>query len=85
MVPTDFKVMVDRLVTDPEIKAAIGQLLAEKRAGAELKTGPRIEPISRLIETQLNRWSEGHFQHDKSKLPYDQLDALLQRSVKELW
>jgi predicted nucleotidyltransferase len=85
IVPTDFTIMVDRLVADPETKAAIVQLLAEKRTGAELKTGPRIEPISRFIETHLKRWSDGQFHYDKSKLPYDLLDNLLRRSVKELW
>ncbi len=82
IVPTDFNVVVDRIVTDTELRTAIDKLLTEKRAGAELHKGPRIPVISNFIEGELARWADDRFQHDKSKLPYDKLDQLFSATVK---
>ena len=57
-VPTDFNVLLDKLVIEPNLRVEIERLLSAKRAGAELDRGPRIEPISRFIERELERWEK---------------------------
>ena len=86
VVPTDFNVLVDRLVTDPTLRSEIERLLTAKRAGTELDRGPRIEPISRFIESELARW-EGQkiVSHPPSSDLTDKLDALFRKSLAEVW
>lgn len=85
-VPTDFNVLLDKLVTEPTLRSEIEKLLSAKRAGTELDHGPRIEPISRFIESELARW-EG--QKIVSQAPAsdltDQLDKLFRATLTEAW
>ena len=85
VVPTDFRVLVGQLVTQPQLKSEIDRLLRVKAAGAELDRGPRIAPISEFIESELERW-EGReiFGHNK-KLSTESLDRLFRESVAEVW
>ena len=55
VVPTEFQSLVDQVLEDMEVKAAIDKLLLDKRSGVELDKGPHIEPISLFIETELER------------------------------
>ncbi len=82
VVPTDFTVALDRLITDPHLRTAIDDLLEQKRIGAELDNGPRIASISDFIESQLARWQDGRFAHDRTELPFDQLEETFRRIVK---
>lgn len=50
VVPTDFNSLVDTIVTEPVLRREIYTLLEAKQGGAELDSGPRIEPISDFIE-----------------------------------
>jgi predicted nucleotidyltransferase len=50
VVPTEFAKLVEGVVTSPELRGALDQLLTDKRGGAELDRGPRIAPISDFIE-----------------------------------
>lgn len=56
-VPMFMGTLVDRLVGDPDIKEAIGKLLAEKLAGQELGRGRCIRPISDFLDRELIRLS----------------------------
>lgn len=80
--PTDFTVALERLITDPVLRKPIADLLEQKRLGAELDKGPRIAPISDYIESQLARWEDGRFQHDRTELPYAELDTVFRKIVK---
>lgn len=55
IVPMEFGVMVDSLVTDLELKAEIQRLIERKKRGDELKREPRIESISRFIDQEMER------------------------------
>lgn len=85
IVPTDFNVLVDQLVMDPELRSEIDRLLAAKRAGAELDRGPRIAPISEFVESELARWERHTIAHHKGAPFHDKLDELFRESLTEVW
>ena len=51
----EFGKLVDRVVTDVEVRSEIDMLLDAKRAGAELDKGPENRVISGFLEQQLSR------------------------------
>lgn len=55
IVPTEFGKLVDAIVHENELRRAIHDLLEAKKQGLEKSVGPRIEPISRYIESELER------------------------------
>lgn len=85
VVSTDFNVLVDKLVTDPKLRAEIDRLLSAKRAGAELEGGPRIEPISEFIEQELERWEKKEIvNHTRPAASANKLDELFRKSLGEV-
>jgi len=85
VVPTDFNILVGRLVSDPKLRAEIGRLLSAKRAGAELDRGPRIEIISEFIEHEFERWETRDIADHKRTVSSDKLDELFRESLTEVW
>ncbi len=84
VVPTDFNILVAELVTDPILRSDIENLLSQKRSGAELQTGPRIESISGFIESEMERFSE--FAFDKSKRgSIETLNTIFLQSLDGCW
>lgn len=55
IVPTEFGKLVDAIVRETELRSAIYDLLEAKKQGFEKSVGPRVEPISRYIESELER------------------------------
>jgi len=53
--PTEFQKLLEGVVTDTGLRRAIDALLIAKKAGQELRRGPRIEIISSFLEEQLAR------------------------------
>ncbi len=85
IVPTDFNILVDRLLNDSKLRTEIGRLLLAKRAGAELDRGPRIEPISEFIEHELERWVGSDIaDHERTVSGY-RLDELFREILTEVW
>ncbi|MBI5308810.1 MAG: nucleotidyltransferase domain-containing protein [Planctomycetes bacterium] len=85
VVPTEFKVLVDRLVIDPKLRMDIDRLIAAKRAGEELDRGQRIATIGNFIERELERLGGKEVHHDRRSLPDVQLDELFRASIMEVW
>lgn len=56
VVPMEFEALANELIFDYELKAAIQNLLKDKRKGFEGTYLPRIEVISRFIESELLRF-----------------------------
>ena len=83
--PTDFTVAVERLIVDPRLKSAIYDLIAVKRSGAERDSGPRIEPISAFIESELARWSDHAMPAAAQDHSTATLDALFRESLTAVW
>ncbi len=86
VVPTDFNVLVDKLVTDPKLRVEIDRLLSAKRAGAELERAPRIKPISEFIEQELERWGKNEIvNYTRPAASANKLDELFRKSLGEVW
>lgn len=84
VVPTDFNILVDRLVTDPRLLADIQTLLREKRAGVELQSGARIESISAFVEAEIKRLSEIDGTKPE-RAPISGLDLVFRQSLRTCW
>lgn len=57
VVPMEFAALVERVVDDSSVRAAIDDLLERKRMGNELDRGPRIDVISDFLQTEIERLS----------------------------
>lgn len=84
-VPMAFEVMVNRLIDDPVLKAAIAQLLHDKRAGAELDRGPRIEPISAFIEAEMDRLATLDITPAPKPGTLEELNVFFRSALTTLW
>ncbi len=85
IVPTEFDRLVDAMVDDPRLRAAIDDLLEKKRRTPELDRGPRIEAIGGFIEAELARHESG-FAIDAAPPPaLEELDALFRTALQEAW
>ena len=87
VVPTEFQVLVERVVDTPELKEEIDKLIEAKRRGEELDRGPRIVPISDLVERELARLEGKQFEHeyDKPVAPVDELNDLFRSAFDKVW
>lgn len=86
VVPTEFALLLDHLPDDAELKLALDDLLAKKRAGSELDEGPRIEPISRFIEAELARHdAAGPSAPSHPPVGPAELDPVLLSALDEAW
>ncbi len=85
MAPTDFNVLVAKLITEPILKSDITRLLAAKREGAELDREPRITSISEFVESEIAKWEQRRLSRDKDKLPYNELDKAFRDGLEEVW
>jgi len=56
-VPMEFATLIERVVDEGHLKAAILDLVSRKKAGDELARGPRIPVISDFLEAELTRLS----------------------------
>lgn len=54
-VPMLFAELVDGVLEEPEVRAALDELVARKQAGDELAVEPPVEPLSSFIESELPR------------------------------
>jgi len=84
VVPTEFATLVEALVPDGALRAAIDRLVARKLAGAELDRGPRIAAISEFLDEQLARLSGENQQPPQTRDPAP-LDALFHDLLRETY
>ena len=85
VVPTEFAVLVDRLVTSPTLQAEIEKLVEAKLQGAELDYGPCIAPISKFIENELSRLESNRVNYKKQTPSLEPLNELFRAVLKEVW
>ncbi|MFN2197034.1 MAG: nucleotidyltransferase domain-containing protein, partial [Anaerolineales bacterium] len=85
VVPTEFEVLVDNLVSEPDLKLAIDALIQAKRDGEELDYGPRIDPISDFVEIELQRFENYEVENKTALPPADKLDQLFIEALDEVW
>ena len=84
-VPMEFERLVEASDLPPEVSSVIGQLLEEKRAGAELKRGPRVPALNDFIEAEFARYAASGLTRQAPGTQVDQLTAILQGALVEVW
>jgi predicted nucleotidyltransferase len=85
VVPTEFAALVDAIVSDAELRAAIDDLVERKRTGLEKDTGPRIEPISQFIDAELARLGAVKFEKLEGTGDPETLNQLFREVLDETW
>ena len=53
MAPMEFAILLENEVNDPDLRKAIDALLAKKKSGEELATGPRIAVLDAFLEERM--------------------------------
>ncbi|MDN3511806.1 MAG: nucleotidyltransferase domain-containing protein [Candidatus Jettenia sp.] len=85
VVPMEFEVLVDRIITSRELKEAIRGLLERKKEGQELDKGPKIPPISEFIEVELERLLGKKPDGNSFRPNTEKLDELFYWSLEAAW
>jgi uncharacterized protein len=82
--PIEFQKLIDATVHDADLRAALDELIAAKRAGAELDRGPRIPVISDFIASELTRLDTASDHADPGP-QVERLNELFRSTLKEVW
>lgn len=85
VVPMEFEILVDRLVTDTSLKQAIEHLLQAKRDGHELDRGPMIPEISNFIEIELNKLEQQMPNRVGPKPDIEKLNEIFRFALAAAW
>ncbi len=85
VVPMEFEVLVDRIVTSRELKEAIKELLGRKKGGQELDKGPKIPIIAEFVEAELKRLGSKKPDMNSFRPDTEKLDELFHWSLKIAW
>lgn len=84
-VPMRFAALMDRLDLSQELRDEIQKLLKAKATSGELGTGPKIEPISRFLQHEIEKRGKTAPNFDDSDRDTTPLDRLLAQSIREAW
>jgi hypothetical protein len=84
-VPTEFIILVDKLITNPSLRGEIDCLIAQKSQGEELAIGPRIPAISEFIETEIERLQSIKMKQARVLAPIEELDKIFRQTLEEAW
>lgn len=85
VVPTEFGVLVERIIRDPELKAVIDELIERKKDGCELDRGPVIPQISEFIKAELERLERDSAELRTPKATTEKLNQVFRDSLAEVW
>ena len=81
--PTEFGKLVDAIIHENELRRSINDLLEAKKQGFEQSVGPRIEPISRYLESELERLIATRPENVKSTADPRKLNELFRAILSE--
>ncbi|MBI4489864.1 MAG: nucleotidyltransferase domain-containing protein [Deltaproteobacteria bacterium] len=84
-VPIEFGRLLDATVDIPALRRAIDELLEEKRAGAELDRGPRVEPISQFIQAEMAHLEAIPEVRPSSAASVNELNSVFREVLAEVW
>ena len=83
--PTDFNVILEGVEIPRPVREAIRKLVEEKKAGAEMRHGPRNALLNEFIETELTRLRANRPAYPRPPAPVQLLDDLFLASLAEVW
>jgi hypothetical protein len=84
-VPIEFGKLVDTTVPAGELRLALDELVAAKKAGVELGMGPQIPSISRFIEAELTRLERISVEQPAVAPRIEELNELFRATLLEVW
>ena len=84
-VPIEFQKLIDATVHDTRLRVALDDLIAAKRAGAELDRGPRIPEISDFITAELARLENTASDRADPGREGVRLSELFRSTLNEVW
>lgn len=85
IVPTEFRKLFKTIEPRPELVGAIEKLLKEKESGLEGDQSPRIEPISRFIETELERLKDFGAEKKSPPPPVEPYNQAFREILRSAW
>jgi len=85
VIPTPFEILVNRTVSSEPLRAAIEELLEEKKRGSERDRGPRIDAISTFVESELARLENSRFDKKPALAPPAELNQLFREALEEVF
>lgn len=85
-VPTEFSILVDKIIQENKLKTAINNLIIEKSRGNELYWGMRIPEISDFIDREINRLKEQlQVTRKRRKFDTEKLNDIFRSALLEVW
>jgi len=84
-VPMEFSKLVEKTVTDAQLRQAIDDLVSAKRAAVEMDRGPRISVISDFIEEEIKRFENIAASLPKQDTSSRALNELFRNTLTEVW
>jgi uncharacterized protein len=84
-VPMKFSELVEKTVTEAQLRKAIDDLIVAKRAALEMDRGPRIPVISEFIEEEIKRFENGPENLPKQDTSNRALNELFRNTLTEVW
>ena len=85
VVPMEFGTLIERTITDTELKRVIADLVERKRNGLELDRGPAIPQISNFISAELERIERNSAISKTTKATTEKLNEVFRESLAEAW
>jgi len=85
VIPTEFEILLERMVTSSAMKAEIQELLIFKKTGAEKDHKPYLPGISEYIEAELARLENTQIPFENKIAPFETLDSFFQNVLAEVW
>lgn len=85
VVPIEFQHLVSKTVDEPDVAAAIAELLEKKRAGAELDRGPRVPALSDFVEREITRHVDDGVRLRKPAVHTEPLNTAFRQALVDAW
>lgn len=85
VVPTEFKMLVEKTVEPADLKQEIEELIKAKEQGQELDYGPRNPIIGDFIDAEINRLEGQQFSDTLDNRSVEELNRLFRNTLREVW
>lgn len=85
-IPTEFNILVDKIIQDEKLKKCINNLVFEKKEGNELYWGPKIPEISEFINNEIDGLKDKlHIMKKRKRTDFEKLNDIFRSALVEVW
>jgi len=85
IVPTEFQILVDTILTDQNLINDINDLIEKKKQGTELAEGLKIDSISTYLDSEIERHAGQNFDVSANRIDMELLNTFFRESLNEVW